>query len=220
MTLLLYGAGLRLMECLRLRVQDIDFANNQIMVRGGRGEKDRVLPLPAVAQEPLRRHLAEVKVRYQRDIAAGRGGATLPAVVARQDPRAAKAWEWQFVFPASKLTRDPRSQLLCRHHLHESVLQKVVKEACRAAGIVKAASCQSLRHSFATHLLEEGYDVRIVQALLGHRDVTTTMRYIHVFNRGGSVFSPADRLPATKPKGRERQEQRADIGIGGGLILR
>jgi integron integrase len=220
MTMLLYGAGLRLMECLRLRVQDIDFASNQIVVRGGRREKDRVIPLPAVAREPLQRYLAGVKVRYQRDIAAGRGGATLPSVVARQDPQAAQAWEWQFVFPASKLTRDPRSQLLRRHHLHESVLQKVVKEACRAAGLTKAASCQSLRHSFATHLLEDGYDVRVVQELLGHRDVATTLQYTHVLNRGsGGVFSPADRLPGVKAKGRERHERRADSGIGSGLIV-
>jgi integron integrase len=220
MTMLLYGAGLRLMECVRLRVHDIDFPNRRLVVRGGNGDKDRVLPLPAVAQEPLRRHLEAVQTRYQRDVAVGRGEATLPQAWERQAPRAAKEWEWQFVFPASKLTRDPRSQLLRRHHLHESVLQKAVKEAGRAAGIAKDPSCQSLRHSFATHLLEDGYDLRVVQELLGHRDITTTMRYTHMLNRnGGGVFSPADRLPGAKPRGEEQQAQRADIEIGSGLIL-
>jgi integron integrase len=221
MPMLLYGAGLRLMECVRLRVRDIDFPNRQLLVRGGDGDTARVMPLPALVQEPLRRHLAEVKARYQRDVAAGYGGATLPSGWERQAPQAAKEWAWQFVFPAAKLTRDPRSQLLHRHHRHESVLQKVVKEACRAAGIAKAASCQSLRHSFATHLLEDGYDVRVVQELLGHRDVTTTMQYTHVLNRSDSnIFSPADRLPGAGPKGREQQTQRADNEIDGGLIMR
>lgn len=198
MTMLLYGAGLRLMECVRLRTQDLDFTSQQLVVHGSKGNNDRVLPLPAVVQEPLQRHLAEVQKLHQRDVVAGYSGATLPSVVERQTPQVAKTWAWQFVFPASKLTRDPRSRLLRRHHLHESVLQKVVKDACRAVGITKAASCQSLRHSFAVHLLEDGYDLRVVQELLGHRDVTTTMRYTHVLNRaGGGVFSPADRLPAT-----------------------
>lgn len=195
MAMLLYGAGLRLMDCLRLRVQDIDFLSNQIVVRDGKGEKDRVTMLPAAVQEPLRRHLEEVKTQYQRDVENGRGGASLPYALERKYPTAAKEWAWQFVFPAAKLSTDPRSGKLRRHHLHESVLQKVVKEASRQAELSKHAGCHTLRHSFATHLLEDGYDIRTVQELLGHKDVSTTMIYTHVLNRGGrGVCSPADKL--------------------------
>ncbi len=195
MAMLLYGAGLRLMECLRLRVQDIDFPSNQIVVRAGKGDKDRVTMLPAAVQEPLRRHLEEVKTQYRRDWENGQGGASLPNALERKYPNAAKEWGWQFVFPASKLSTDPRSGMIRRHHLHETVLQKAVKEACRKAGLSKHAGCHTFRHSFATHLLEAGYDIRTVQELLGHHDVSTTMMYTHVLNRGGrGVFSPADRL--------------------------
>jgi len=195
MAMLLYGAGLRLMECLRLRVKDIDFASNQIVVRAGKGDKDRVTLLPAAVQEPLRRHLEEVKTQYRRDLENGQGGASLPNALEKKYPNAAKEWGWQFVFPAAKLSTDPRSGMIRRHHLHETVLQKAVKEACRKAGLTKHAGCHTFRHSFATHLLEDGYDIRTVQELLGHQDVSTTMLYTHVLNRGGrGVFSPADRL--------------------------
>ena len=195
MAMLLYGAGLRLMECLRLRVQDIDFQSNQIVVRGGKGDKDRITMLPAAVQEPLRRHLEEVKTQYRQDLENGQGGVSLPNALGKKYPSAAKEWGWQFVFPASKLSTDPRSGLIRRHHLHETVLQKAVKDACRKAGLTKHAGCHTFRHSFATHLLEDGYDVRTVQELLGHRDVNTTMTYTHVLNRGGrGVYSPADRL--------------------------
>ncbi|MEW6296546.1 MAG: integron integrase [Thermodesulfobacteriota bacterium] len=195
MATLLYGAGLRLMECLRLRVQDIDFFSNQITVRAGKGDKDRVTVLPAAALEPLRKHLEKVKMQYQRDMERGLGGASLPNALEKKYPNASREWGWQYVFPASKLSIDPRSGKLRRHHLHESVLQKAVKEACRQAGLSKRAGCHTFRHSFATHLLEDGYDIRTVQELLGHADVRTTMIYTHVLNRGGrGVFSPADRL--------------------------
>lgn len=195
MATLLYGAGLRLMECLRLRVQDIDFFSNQITVRAGKGDKDRVTVLPAAALEPLRKHLEQVKIQYQRDMERGLGGASLPNALEKKYPNAPTEWGWQFVFPASKYSKDPRSGKLRRHHLHESVLQKAVKEACRQAGLSKHAGPHTLRHSFATHLLEDGYDIRTVQELLGHVDVRTTMIYTHVLNRGGrGVFSPADRL--------------------------
>lgn len=195
MAMLLYGAGLRLMECLRLRVKDIDLVTNQIIVRGGKGDKDRVTMLPTAVQEPLRRHLAAVKTQYQRDVASGQGGVSLPDALEKKYPTASKEWSWQFVFPASKYSTDPRSGQKRRHHLHETVLQKAVKEACRKAGLSKHAGCHTLRHSFATHLLEAGYDIRTVQELLGHKDVNTTMVYTHVLNRGGrGVCSPADRL--------------------------
>jgi len=195
MATLLYGAGLRLMECLRLRVQEIDFGSNQITVRAGKGDKDRATMLPASVVEPLRKHLEQVKRLYQHDLERGIGGASLPHALERKYPNAPKEWAWQFIFPASKLSLDPRSGKWRRHHLHESVLQKAVKAACRQAGITKHAGCHTFRHSFATHLLEDGYDIRTVQELLGHKDVNTTMVYTHVLNRGGrGVKSPADRL--------------------------
>jgi len=195
MGMLLYGAGLRLMECLRLRVKDIDFSRNEIRVRSGKGDKDRVTMLPSAVKEPLLRHLERVRGQYEADVKSGFSGVLLPYALERKYPNAARQWGWQWLFPASKFYVDPQSGKILRHHLHESVLQKAVKEAVQRAGIAKPASCHSFRHSFATELLETGYDIRTVQELLGHTDVTTTMIYTHVLNKGGrGVSSPADRL--------------------------
>jgi integron integrase len=195
MATLLYGAGLRLLECLRLRVKDIDFARNQIVVRAGKGDKDRLTMLPAVVTTALGKHLREVRRQHEDDLARGFGCVYLPDALERKYPRANREWGWQWVFPASQISIDPRSGEQRRHHLHESVLQRAVKEATRRAGIAKPVSCHTLRHSFATHLIEDGYDIRTVQELLGHTDVRTTMIYLHVLNRGGQgVRSPADRL--------------------------
>jgi integron integrase len=195
MTMLLYGAGLRLMECLRLRVKDLDFARNEILVRAGKGDKDRVTMLPATVKAPLCRHLEQVKVQHEADILNRYDGVSLPNALARKYPNAPKEWGWQWVFPASKLYQDRQSGEHKRHHLHESVLQRAIKEAVRETGISKPASCHTFRHSFATHLLEDRYDIRTIQELLGHKDVSTTMIYTHVLNRGGhGVDSPVDRL--------------------------
>lgn len=195
MATLLYGAGLRLMECMRLRVKDIDFSSNQITVRSGKGDKDRRTMLPASVKEPLCKHLERVRELYKRDLESGFSRVSLPYALERKYPNATKEWGWQWVFPASKLYVDRLSGAKKKHHLHESVLQKAVKDAVRHAGISKPAMCHTFRHSFATHLLEDGYDIRTVQELLGHKDVSTTMVYTHVLNRGGrGVTSPADRL--------------------------
>ncbi len=184
-----------LMECLRVRVKDVDFSRNEIWVRSGKGDKDRVTMLPAAVKEPLRRHLEAVRHHYEADLKSGSIGVPLPYALARKYPNATKDWSWYWIFPASKLYIDPRSSTKWRYHLHECVLQKAVKEAVEKAGVAKPASCHTFRHSFATHLLEDGYDIRTVQELLGHTDVSTTMVYTHVLNRGGrGVTSPADRL--------------------------
>ena len=192
---LLYGAGLRLMECLRLRVKDIDFSANHIVVREGKGNKDRITMLPIVVKAPLAAHLVRVRELHQRDLARGFGSVYLPHALHRKYPNAPTEWGWQWVFPASQISVDPRSGAQRRHHLHEIVLQRAVRAAARQAGIIKPVGCHTLRHSFATHLLEDGYDIRTIQELLGHKDVSTTMIYTHVLNRGGKgVTSPSDRL--------------------------
>ena len=190
---LLYGAGLRLLEALRLRVKDVDRASNEITVRDGKGRKDRVTLLPAATGDPLRRHLDAVRDQHRRDRARGLGCVALPTALSRKYPRAACEWSWQWVFPATSHYRDPETGQRRRHHLHETVIQRAVKEASRRANLAKPATCHTLRHSFATHLLEAGYDIRTIQELLGHSDVATTMIYTHVLNRGGrGVRSPLD----------------------------
>jgi integron integrase len=192
---LLYGSGLRLHECLELRVKDIDFERRQIVVRRGKGQKDRVTLLPDGVGHRLRDHLASVRDRHQSDLARGMGRVALPEALARKFPQAPAEWGWQFVFPAGRICRDPRYGGPTRYHLHESAVQRAVTEAVRAAGLSKRASCHTFRHSFATHLLEDGYDIRTIQELMGHADVSTTMIYTHVLDRGPmGVRSPADRL--------------------------
>ncbi len=184
MTQLLYGSGLRLMECLRLRIKDLDFAYLTITVRDGKGEKDRVTILPQSLVEPLQKHLQQVKRLHEHDLAQGYGAVYLPDALARKYPNAQREWAWQWVFPSPRLSVDPRSGLIRHHHMSPSALQRAVRRAARAAGIHKPVSPHTFRHSFATHLLEAGYDIRTVQELLGHKDVKTTMIYTHVLNRG------------------------------------
>ncbi|MCH8338219.1 MAG: integron integrase [Chloroflexi bacterium] len=197
MAKLLYGSGLRLMECVRLRVQDLDFGQRQIIVREGKGGKDRATVLPDSLIDPLKRHLRHVKLVHEDDIADGHGGVYLPNALETKYPNAHREWIWQYVFPAAKLSMDPRGGILRRHHADPSGLQRAVKKAARSTGIEKRVSCHTFRHSFATHLLENGYDIRTVQELLGHKHVSTTMIYTHVLRRGGrGVRSPLDPIEA------------------------
>jgi integron integrase len=193
MAKLLYGSGLRLMECVRLRVQDLDFAQRQILVRNGKGAKDRVTMLPDSLIQPLQAHLHLVKLRHLDDLTEGYGSVYLPTPLDRKYPNANREWIWQYVFPAAKHATDPRTGLTHRHHIDPSGLQKAVRRAAQTTNLTKPVSCHTFRHCFATHLLEVGYDIRTVQELLGHKDVSTTMIYTHVLNRGGlAVRSPLD----------------------------
>ena len=206
--MLLYGSGLRLIECLRLRIKDVEFGSHRLVVRDAKGQRDRVAPLPLVVKAALPTWLARVKRVHEKDLAAGCGSVFLPEALVRKYPGAERDWGWQWVFPADHRSRDPRTGAERRHHIHESVMQRAVRQAVVDIGISRRASCHTLRHSFATHLIEDGYDIRTIQELLGHKDVKTTMIYTHVLNRPGTlgVRSPADvlwrpglaRLPDTR----------------------
>ena len=193
---LMYGSGLRILECVRLRVKDVDFDRGEVTVRDGKGRKDRITMLPIKVVDPLRAHLGRVRVQYEADRAGGLASVLLPDALASKYPAAPSSWAWHWAFPAARIYVDPNTGQRRRHHLHESVVQRAFSAALRASGIPKQASCHTLRHSFATHLLESGHDLRTIQELLGHSDVATTMIYTHVLNRGGlGVRSPLDADP-------------------------
>ena len=195
MVRILYGTGLRLLEMLSLRVKDVDFGNGSILVRCGKGMKDRVTVLPQSVQRPLEEHLAKVRVLHERDVKRGGGYVEMPYALGRKLLGAPRDWPWQWVFPARRQYVDPETRQLRRHHLHESVLQRAVTAAARRSRMAKRVTCHGFRHAFATHLLADGYDIRTIQELLGHTDVSTTMIYTHVLNKGGrGVRSPADLL--------------------------
>lgn len=194
MAALMYGAGLRLMECCRLRIKDVDFDHSRITVRQGKGDKDRVVPLPSAVVDRLKRHIEQVKQTHEQDLREGYGSVELPNALARKYPNAPKEWGWQYVFPASERSRDPRGAEIRRHHIHETAIHKAVKYAIRKAGITRFAHCHTFRHSFATHLLQSGTDIRTIQDLLGHVDIRTTMIYTHIIGQGASVKSPLDGL--------------------------
>jgi len=198
---LLYGGGLRLMECMRLRVKDVDFDLQTITLRDTKSNRDRVTVLPQSMIEPLKLHLAKVKAQHNQDLANGFGSVELPGLLARKYPAAEYEWTWQYIFPAGQMSRDPRSGIVRRHHLYETSVQKAVRKAARDAGISKPVGPHTFRHSFATHLLQKGYDIRKIQELLGHKDLKTTMVYTHVAIVGAGIQSPADLLDISDPVG-------------------
>ncbi|NQT56935.1 MAG: integron integrase [Desulfobacteraceae bacterium] len=195
MAKLLYGSGLRLMECMRLRVKDIDFELNEIRVHSGKGDRDRLVPLPESIKTALKTHIERVKLIHEHDLAEGNGEVYLPQALARKYPKAGKEWEWQYVFPSHKISLYPRKNVMRRHHMDPSSLDRAIKRAVKLAGIIKRVSSHTFRHSFAIHLLQTGTDIRTIQSLLGHNDVSTTMIYTHVLRQGGQgVKSPLDTL--------------------------